>query len=295
MSTLPLPPRARIGVFAPSGIFEPKRLETGLETIRGWGLVPVLAPNLGKRHRYLAGRDEARLADLVWALSHPDLDAAWLARGGYGLTRLLPRIPWDQLPQRPVIGFSDASALFSALWRLGRPCAVHGPVLQSLADHADSRSRRALKALLLQGAGACWRGRAILPGSVRGPLIGGNLCTLASGAGTAHSLRSRGCILLLEDIGEPPYRLDRLLTQLLASGALEGVAGLALGSFVGCHGSGDPELAAADLLAGDLADLAIPLLADLPVGHGPQNHAFPWGVDAEIRDDSLSWSLTGAD
>jgi muramoyltetrapeptide carboxypeptidase len=288
-----LQPGARVGVFAPSGNFDPGRLEAGLSLIRGWGLEPVLAPGLGLRHRYLAGDDEARLADLIWAMSDPGLDAAWLARGGYGLTRLLHRIPFDALPRRPVIGFSDASALFAALARRGAGLPVHGPVLQSLADLADDASRVALRNLLMEGRGASWRGRVLRPGAASGRLVGGNLCTFASLAGTPWALQAAGAILLLEEVGERPYKVDRLLTQLLRSGALDGVCAVVLGSLEGCEEPGQRDWSAELIVAEGLAELGVPVLAGLPVGHGTRNHAFPWGVEARLDGDLLCWELGG--
>jgi muramoyltetrapeptide carboxypeptidase len=284
-----LKPGARVGVFAPSGNFDPSRLEAGLSLMRDWGLEPVLAPGLGRRQRYLAGSDDLRLGDLLWALTEPGLDAAWLARGGYGLTRLLHRLPYAALPRRPVIGFSDASALFSALWSSDTGAPLHGPVLQSLADLADDDSREALRALLLDGRGARWSGRSLVSGRATGPLIGGNLCTFASLAGTPWALRGAGAIVLLEEVGERPYKVDRLLTQLLRSGALDGARAVVLGGFVGCEEPGQPEWDPELIALGCLAELDVPVLAGIPVGHGPSNHAFPWGVEAVLDGDTLSW------
>jgi muramoyltetrapeptide carboxypeptidase len=284
-----LSPGARVGVFAPSGNYDPDRLERGMDLIRSWGLEPVPAPGLGSRARYLAGNDDLRLADLVWALSDPGLDAAWLARGGYGLTRLLRHVPFEGIPRRPVIGFSDASALFAGLWRRGVGLPVHGPVLQSLADLCDQPSRDALRLLLLEARGARWSGRVLRDGQASGPLIGGNLCVLASLAGTPHALRGRGAIVLLEEVGERPYRVDRLITQLLRSGALEGARAVVLGTLMHCgepdHPDWDPETIAAECLA----ELELPVLAGLPVGHGAVNHAFPWGAPARVAEGALSW------
>ncbi len=280
---------ARVGIFAPSGNFDPGRLESGLALIRAWGLEPVLAPGLGRRHRYLAGDDELRLADLIWALGDPGLDAAWLARGGYGLGRLLHRLPYDALLSRPVIGFSDATALFSGLWAHGVGRPVHGPVLQSLADHCDQASRDALHQLLLGRAGASWVGRSLIPGSASGPLIGGNLCTLASLAGTPHALRAQGCLVLLEEVGERPYRVDRLINQLLRSGGLAGARAVAIGQLEGCGEPGHPDWDAAQIAHEALVELDVPVIADLPVGHGSSNHAFPWGTPARVEGDTLRW------
>ncbi len=260
-----------------------------MERIRGWGLVPVPAPHLGRVWRYLAGTDEERLADLEWALGDPSLDAAWFARGGYGVARLLPRIRWDRVRPRPVIGFSDATALFQALHRRGIGGAVHGPVLHSLADHVDEDTRDALRRLLVDGTAIPWRGTPLVPGRAAGPLVGGNLCTLGSLAGTPDALRARGCILLLEEVTEAPYRVDRLLGQLVASGALERVAGVAIGSLVACDAPADAGWSVTDVLLDHLAPLGVPVLADLPVGHGPRNHPFVHGAPAVLEGDALSF------
>ncbi len=278
-----------MGVFAPSGNFDPSRLEAGLAWVRSKGLEPVLSPGLGRRHRYLAGDDELRLSDLIWALTDPGLDAAWMARGGYGLTRLLHRVPWAAVPPRPVLGFSDATALFSGMWAAGVGQPVHAPVLQSLVGHSDEASRHALEGLLFGGQGASWSGRRLVEGDAVGPLVGGNLCTLASLAGTAHSLACRGCILLLEEVGERPYRVDRLITQLIRAGTLDGVNGVVLGELSDCTERGEPGWDAGLILAERLRELGVPVLAGMPVGHGASNHAFPWGVEARLEGDSLTW------
>jgi muramoyltetrapeptide carboxypeptidase len=284
-----LSPGARVGVFAPAGVFDPARLETGLARLRAWGFTPVLAPHLGRRHRYLAGTDAERRADLLWALRGEGLEAAWLARGGYGLTRLLPGLPERGYPQRPVIGFSDASALFAALWRRGAGPLVHGPVLQSLTDHADAASQEVLRALLCEGRGWSWPCHEVVPGDAFGRLVGGNLCTLASLAGTADALKAEGSILVLEEVGERPYRIDRLLTQLLGAVTFEGVAAVVLGGFVGCAEADEPGWDAEQIALELLDGLGVPVVTGLPVGHGPTNHAFCWGARAALRGGVLSW------
>lgn len=284
-----LGPGARVGVIAPSGIFDEARLERGMALIRGWGLDPEPAPGLGRTQRYLAGTDDERLADLAWALAAPGLDGVWLARGGFGLTRLLHRLPGGLVPSRPVIGFSDATALFAALWRRAHTALVHGPVLQSLADLADAASQAALRSLLLDGGRGCWAGREIVPGSASGPVLGGNVCTLASLVGTDHALRAEGAILVLEEVGERPYRVDRLLTQLLRSGAFEGVAAIAFGTFLGCEEPGHPEWEAERIAAEVLSVLGVPVVAGLPIGHGPANRAFVWGERATLEQGVLTW------
>lgn len=283
-----LPPGARIGVVAPAHPFREEGLQAGLSLLRAWGYVPVEAPHLRARHRYLAGTVAQRAADLQWALTAPDLDAAWFARGGSGTGRLLDALDWSAVdPARVVLGFSDATALFAGMWRMGRGRAVHAPVLHSLASLPDAASRAALRALLA-GEAARLPARALCgpDGPIEAPLVGGNLCVLASLCGTPWQLDARGAVLLLEDVGEPPYKVDRMVWQLQAAGVFSGVVGVAVGELTGT----EPRDPAADwgldeLLRELLAPLGVPVFTDLPVGHGVRNHAFEWGAPVRLGGD----------
>ena len=193
---------ARIAVVAPAGLFAAERLQRGMDVVRSWGYELIEGQELFAKARYTAGSVAQRSADLNWALTAPDIDAVWFARGGFGTAHLLPLVPWQQLDGRPVIGFSDATALLNGLRQRGLP-AIHGPVLQTLSNDAfgapgavlvDDASRRALQDLL--GAGKL----PDLPGEllcgparpVRGPLVGGNLTVLASLAGTPWGAAGAG-------------------------------------------------------------------------------------------------------
>lgn len=282
--------------MAPAGLFAPERLARGMAVVAEWGYTLQAAPNLGARARYTAGSVAERAADLAWALTAEDVDAVWFARGGFGTAHLLPHLPWDRLDGRPVLGFSDATALLNALQQRGLP-AIHAPVLQGLSDDTfgseqavlcDPASRTHLRALLQTGHMQPWRGEWLAGPAVavRGRLIGGNLAVLASVAGTPWALQAAGAILLLEDVAEAPYRIDRLLTQLVQSGALRGVRGLALGDFL------DTRLEPSELrsfLGELLAPLGVPVIAGLPVGHGARNLAWPVGAEVELTPESLAF------
>lgn len=279
-----LPSQARIAVVAPSHAFDPARVEAGMAVLRGWGYRPELLPHARERHRYFAGEDAARGADLRAALG-PGWDAVWMARGGYGLARLLPGLaPFD----RPFFGFSDGTALLSWLADAGGR-AVHAPVLSSLGTLVDDASRERLRALLAGEPLPPLRGEPWREGEAEGPLRGGNLCVLASLCGTPWQLRGRGALVLLEDVGEPPYKVDRMLTQLRLSGALDGVAGFVLGEWSGCEPPRDADWGLREVLLDRLGDLGVPVLAGLPVGHGAANHALPF-TRARIRGDRLEVS-----
>jgi len=276
-------------VVAPAGIFDPAGLEAGMALLRQWGLEPVPSPHLGARDRYTAGSVALRQADLAWALGEPGLAAAWFARGGYGTMHLLPELGPLPRDERPIIGFSDATALFCALDRQRRGLRVHGPVLHSLAEHPDAATRQALRALLLEGRRPRLPGRQLAgpTGPVQGRLVGGNLCVLASLAGTPWALDARDAIVVLEDVAEPPYKLDRMLSQLLLSGGLAGARGIALGSFTRTPLPAGATWGAEDVLVALLAPLGLPVVGGLPVGHDAAN--LPWlhGAPAVLDEDGV--------
>jgi muramoyltetrapeptide carboxypeptidase len=280
---------ARVAVVAPSGIFEPERLEAGLEAIRGWGLVPVEGAKLRARHRFTAGTLSERIADLQAALADPTIEAIWFARGGYGTAQLLGAVDWAALRGRPLIGFSDATAAFAALGAAGLPGGLHAPVLHSLVDLADEASQSALRRLLMEGVAPSLPGRWLAgpAEAVRGPLVGGNLCVLASLAGTPWALRAKGSVLLLEDIGEPAYKIDRLLLQLRQSGALDGVLGVALGTFTRCAPPADADYSVMDVVLDALDGLEVPIVGGLPVGHGAENWPCWMGAPVELSPTGL--------
>lgn len=285
MSEPLLPEGATIAIVAPSHAFFEDRYQAGLEILEDWGYHPVEAEGLRRRHRYLAGDDAHRLDTLVGALTAPGVDAVWAARGGSGVTRLLSRIPWTALPPRPLIGFSDLTPLLDQLGWRGLP-AVHGPVVHSLAS-TDPPSRDHLRALLAGRPVAPLAGRVLAPGRAQGPLVGGNLCMIAATCGTPFQLDASGAILVLEEIGEHPYKVDRLLQQLRDAGVLHGIVGVALGTFTGCEAPEGAGYALDDVLVDQLGDLGVPILADLPIGHGAANHAFVVRAPARIDDGAL--------
>lgn len=268
-----LPRGSRIAVVAPSGAFDDDRLAAGLAVLESWGHHPKVLPGARSRWRYLAGDDETRLADLLAAFTGP-FDAVWMARGGYGLLRLLPLLPVPSL-RLPFLGFSDGTALLNPL-ALAGGAAVHAPVLTQLGTLSDPESRSHLRALLEGTEDLSMEGTSLVPGAAAGRLAGGNLCTLATLCGTPWQLDARGAIVVLEDTGETPYRVDRLLTQLLVSGAFAGAVGFALGEF---DRTPSPEagFTLTDVFLDRLGGLGVPILVNLPIGHGPRNHAFPFG------------------
>jgi muramoyltetrapeptide carboxypeptidase len=285
---LPLHRGARVAVVAPAGPFERAALEAGLAVLeRRYSL--RLAPELFARQRYLAGTDAQRLAQLTAALADPDIEAVFCARGGYGAMRLLPALQGLPSTPKPLVGFSDITALHAWLQRNGR-ISVHGPVLTQLGT-LDPRTHERLFALLEEDAPAAplLATDTYVPGAAEGPLLGGTLAVLSRLLGTPYLPSLEGAVLLLEDVGEQPYRLDRMWTHLALAGVFRQVRGIALGAFTGCEPR-DADYTSAQVLSDLAAETGLPCAAGFPIGHGERNEPVPLGV--RVRLDATARTLT---
>jgi muramoyltetrapeptide carboxypeptidase len=275
-----------VRVVAPAGPLDPDRFRRGLEVLKSrLGLVPRARGDVLSADGYLAGGDGRRLEEWREAAGDPEARAIWCARGGYGAMRLLQRLDPGPLVSSPkwLVGFSDITALHALLNDAGL-ATVHGPLVVNLPD-LTSAAMDHLEALLFGRAaparggapppGAGLLGTAVIrPGRARGPLRGGTLSLLAHLCGTRWQPRLRGAILFLEDVDEKPYRLDRYLTQLGLAGALEGVAGVAVGRIAG---GDEPGQSPVETVRALVRDLGVPAVEGLPAGHGPENLALPLG------------------
>ena len=290
-----LRPGDRLAVLCVSGPVDPGPLAAGLDALRFAGLDPVTYPSLtdpGTVRPYLAGDDDMRAGDLRAALTDPGLAGILFARGGYGAQRTLEAMDWDGLgaaPLKVLAGYSDVTAVLEAVAvRLGwaslfSPVAVHfGASGAGIRDGAAHYSFGSLLRTLMRPAEATEirypQAVTVVPGASRGVTVGGTLSLLTSSLGTGTSRPARGGILLLEDVNEEPYRIDRMLTQLRRSGYLDGVKGIVAGTFSGC---GPPGLIQ-DILAERLAVPAVPMIAWANVGHGGLFQTFPLGIAAEL-------------
>lgn len=283
-----IPRGAPIAIIAPSHAYDPARLAQGLVVLREHGHRPVLFEDMLRPERTFAAPRAQRLDHLVQALTDPRFAAVWMVRGGSGLTQLLRDLPWEDLPQRPVIGFSDVTALLVALsQRVGSP-VVHGPMPHSL-PMTDEASTEHLFSLLAGEEVAPLSGETWVEGEATGRLTGGNLALLAALCGTPWQLDSRDRIVVIEEVGEHPYRIERMLQQLVDSGSLDGVAGVALGELRGCEAPKSADWTLRDAVMAHLEPLGVPVVAGLPIGHGARNMAWPYGVEARIGEGELAW------
>ncbi len=292
-----LRPGDQIALVSPSGPVAPERIQAAVEVLHGWGLRPRVYPHVLGRHRYFGGTDEERIRDLNEAFADPANRAVWCTRGGYGLQRIIDRLDLEEVTRRPklIIGFSDITALHLALWRRARLATLHGPVAAQLDRGPDSLTAQGVLHAMVSSApvslkpdpAECTYG-VTTSGQADGVLLGGNLSLLAASIGTPDQPDLDGAILLLEDVNEEEYRVDRMLTHLLRSGALRGVAGVAIGQFTDCGAS------VADAITDRLAPLGVPILGGLPIGHGAQHVAVPLGTPATLDADAGTLVVSSA-
>ncbi|MGC4936655.1 S66 peptidase family protein [Kribbella sp. DT2] len=274
----------RVAVVAPAGPLKAERLEAGSDQLRGWGLeVEVMPSALARDERlpYLAGSDEARAEDFTNAWLDDRFQAVFCGRGGYGVQRMLPLLDLDALAavEKVFVGFSDITALHEALNARGL-VTVHGPMaagVEQLATGGD-RLRDLLFAPekitdLLAPRGAA----TVVPGTAEGRLLGGNLALLAASLGSPTAVMPAG-IVLLEDVSEDGYRVDRLLTQLLRAGWFDQVTGLVIGDFSEADDGG----LVADVVRERLEPLQVPMVTGAAIGHEDLNLAVPLGLPTRL-------------
>jgi len=256
--------------------------------IRSWGYEVVEAEGLWRRKGDLAGSDENRLADLQAAIDDPAVQAVWAARGGWGSARLLSRLrlPSSRRRAKWLIGFSDLSAVQQMLFE-ARIASWYAPVVADLVDETRYRKRDLMAMLETPEAERVYRlarRGTIVPGVAEGVLAGGCLTLLAALAGTPWQPDFSGCIVFLEEVGEAPYRIDRLLWQLRHAGLFDGVRGIVFGQFTGCKAQrARSSRSLTDILREHARTLALPSMTGLAVGHGRRARAIPIGYHAEMN------------
>ena len=243
------------------------------------------------RFSYLAGTDDDRLSDLTNALLDRNVRAVFATRGGKGSYRIAHRLPFDEIARdpKPVVGFSDITALHLSLWRESGTMGVHGALTGNAEDHLSPTAARSLRAILMEDGPFVVEADPTVvsvalttSGTARGQLVGGNLNTIATTAGWAlPSLR--GAILLIESAGLAIGHLDRILTMLVRAGHLDGITGIAIGHIHGTPPS--PPLNALALLRQHLFGFGVPILGGLPIGHDAHARSVVIGMTAEINAD----------
>ncbi len=284
-----LPPRLRqgdvVGIVSPAGAtFERDRLDLVIDAVKALGFVPRVAPHAMARYGYLAGTDAERADDVNAMFADPTVKALMPIRGDWGSARILPYLDYDLIRANPkvVIGFSDISALLLGLYAQTGLVTFHGP--HGITSWREGQVEP-LRQILMEGAALTYRNpllgadqdrlmrdqgriQTITSGQATGPLLGGNLSVISGIVGSPYMPDTTGAILFLEDVGEPPYRIDRMVTQLKLAGVLNGLAGFVFGQCAACGpGSGYGSLTLEEILQDHIRPLGIPAYAGAWIGH----------------------------
>ncbi|MEV0645572.1 LD-carboxypeptidase [Phytomonospora sp. NPDC050363] len=302
----PVPPKAvrpprlvrgdKVRLVSPAGPPDHAAVEVGIALLEGWGLTVEVAEHALGHAGYLSASDGKRLADLDDAFADPEVRAVIATRGGYGAQRIVDGVDYAAVraDPKPMVGYSDITALHTALWRRASVASLHGPMAAWKSDLNTAAGERALRDALMSARDVVLErdpgdptASVKVAGRATGTLLGGNLSTLVAEHRNLPDLT--GAILFLEDVHEEPYRIDAMLTGLLRAGALDGVTGVAVGQFYECVG-GQGNQTAADVLTDRLGDLGVPVLGGLPVGHGYGPLSMPLGTRAEL--DAKAGTLT---
>lgn len=287
-------PAARVALIAPAG---PLRGEADLrraqDNVRALGWQPVTGAHVLARAGYLAGSDADRLSDLNGALGDEHVDAIWCVRGGYGAMRLLDGVDYAALRRhpKPIIGYSDVTALHAAIGTRCETITFHGPTARAaLTPFSRSSLGRAL-----DGGDPCGEApnsTTVRGGRVRGHLIGGNLALLGALCGTPYEPDYEGAILVVEDVNEAVYRVDRMLTQLRLAGRLARCVGIVFGQFTDVPADAPEESLGArslmEVLQETAETLRVPCIAGAPVGHVADQWTLPLGATAVLDADARS-------
>lgn len=292
----------QVAVIPPASGVAPESFDRALANLEGLGFKPKAGEHARGRKGFLSGTDAERLADIHAAFADKEVKAVWCVRGGGGCPRLLPMLDLDLIKKNPkvFIGFSDITALHVAISQRTGLVTFHGPV--GTSQYTDYTRGLVMEILTgtatppivvkpsaenLKKEATLFHPATIKAGRAKGELTGGNLALLASLCGTPYSLRDiAGKILFIEDINEPPYRVDRMLTQLRQSLDLRSLAGVALGVFDDGANSTKEAEPLLDVFRDRLGDLGVPVVYGLSFGHIADNMTLPYGVKAELDADA---------
>lgn len=292
-----------VGVIAPASGLSKEAFDKALQNLADLGFKTKIGKSARAVNGFLAGTDKERLEDLHWAFADKEISAVWCLRGGYGVSRILPEVDYNLIRKNPkiFIGYSDITALHTAIFQNCGLVTFHGPVAASV--YSDYTKNHAVNLLMNPSApykielseynkaqtSNLFKTEIITKGKARGKLIGGNLSLLSALAGTPFGLKDvKGKILFLEDVGEQPYRIDRMLTQMRQSVDLRSLAGIAGGIFEDCNPRTPNTQSLIDVLKDRLGDLKIPVIYGLSFGHIRDQFTLPVGVEAELDTENAA-------
>ena len=289
---------ARVALVAPAGPLRDERdLQRAVDNVQSLGWTPVVASNALARAGYFAGDDAQRALELNRALTDDAIDGVWCLRGGYGTMRILDTLDYDAFTRRPkpVIGYSDITALHAALIARAGVVTYHGPTARAALSEF---SRESLYRAVVTGCDPCGGApgaRTLRSGRADGVLAGGNLALIAALAGTPYAPRFDGAIVVLEDIDEAVYRVDRMLRQLVMSGMLDGARAIVFGACTNCTEASDAGARRLDDVIAETGELlGIPTVSGVPVGHIDEQWTLPLGARAVLDADARTLTVIRA-
>lgn len=299
----PVLPGQTLGIIAPSAAVADDAMEAGLQVLQELGYHTKIGPSCRRHWGYFAGTDAERASDIEWAFADADVDGIVCLRGGYGATRLLPLLDYERIAAHPklFVGFSDITALHTAFLQRSHLATVHGTMVVSLGRRPAAYTRDQFAKGLQHPYAAgpipipydCQL-ETIVPGTVTGPLYGGNLMLLSAMTGTPYGLDGTDGIILIEDVGEEAYALDRMLCQLEQSGLVGRAKGFMFGEFARCEPT-EPEpyeFTVRDVVYQYAKRWGKPAVWGFPAGHGDNNAWLPLGVPLTLQAGPSTATVT---
>lgn len=300
-----------IGLIAPGWLITEEQLQQSIDQVSQLGFVPFYTERILGKSGYFSGTDEQRATDLNEMFSNPQIKGIICANGGYGCTRILDLINYQMIKDNPkvIMGYSDVTALLNAINQKTGLVTFHGPISRTIKyDYSSSQFEKVVKnpqkKLIIEsypeypeksGESAAYNRYTITSGKAKGKLIGGNLTLITSMIGTEYQLNFADKIVFIEDIGEEPYRIDRMLTQLIESGELQKASGIVFGILRGCDKSENSKapnsFTLQEVIEDRIKPLNIPAVYGLSFGHLNNNFTIPIGVKAELDADKMTIEL----
>lgn len=304
----PLRKGSKIGLIAPASRAKDTYLKRAIDNMKSLGFNYFHTEKVLDKHGILGGTDEHRLSEIHQMYADKSVDAIWAINGGYGTTRLIDKLDFDLIKRnpKPLIGFSDITALLNTIQqKTGSPC-FHGP---NAFDEFTPYVRKHLKPLFgiekpfpigiperyieYGEENVDYKYRVVTPGKVRGKLVGGNLSLISPLVGTKHALKTKNKLVFIEDVGEAPYRIDRMLTHLISSGFFKNVRGVILGIFYNCLNDEDDKesFSLQEIVSDRLKQINVPSVYGFPVGHIKRLCTLPIGVEAKLDTEAKTVTL----
>lgn len=306
-----LSPGDKVGLVAPAWLITENDLQLSINRIKQLNLEPVYSAKILGKHGYFSGTDKERADDFNNMIKNPEIKGIIFTNGGYGCARILDLIDYDMIRKNPkvIMGFSDNTALVNSIRKKTGLITFHGPISKTIHREYNKKQFENIvmhpvggyviessdKDLQKSANDKTLDRYTITSGKVQGELAGGNLSLICSMIGTPYQIDFKGKIIMIEDVGEEPYRIDRMLTQLIACGDLTKASGIAFGICKRCDKS-DKSVAPnsftlREVIEDRIKPLKIPAVYGLSFGHNEHNFAFPIGLNAQLDADKMTIKL----